>query len=203
MADFHDDVEAQDDAPVGLDPRALIGSDAPRLITAAAIGAAVGAAVTHFMQDFRSGDEPPIRVKGGSMHFEILDDVVEWVEKTGTSKTEWYLSDCTKQYDRYKVVLSVVDDGGDIDTSIHFGKFVRLNYEDQAFVQLKPHQSHTRVFSHAPMRQPSQRVITHPRSIRSIHLGGVKEGGVIYTAQTGAPRFHELLILDAIARRRR
>src|SRR5215207_8510890 len=92
MADDRDEIQSED-APVKLDRPGLIGSDAPKLITAAAIGAAVGAAVSHFLEGqltLRSGDEPPIRIKGGSIHCEILSDSVHW-EDDGNPQN-WKLS---------------------------------------------------------------------------------------------------------------
>jgi hypothetical protein len=146
MADFDDEIQSED-APVKLDRSALIGSDAPKLITAAAIGAAVGAAVSHFLQDFRSGDEPPIRVKGGSIKFELLSSTATW-KPVGSGRDHWVLSHGQRGRDEYVVVLVIQDAAGKLESHTLCGrKKIKIQYDEQGLVELKSNSKRTQLKS--------------------------------------------------------
>ena len=180
MADFDDEVESED-APVKLDRPAIIGPDAPKLITAAAIGAAVGAAVSHFLEgrlDFRtSGDEAPIRVKGGSIIFEALSKTAKW-EQIGTNRDHWVLTEGERGRDEYLVALVIKDSSGNLESHTLCGKTkIQLHYGENAVVELKSNSSTGKRKTHLKSTHGADSdtsvppVLTYLRNIRRIVVG--------------------------------
>jgi len=198
MTDERDAIEPQDDAPVTVERRLRLGSDAPKLITAAAIGAAVGAAVTHVMEsmDFfhgaRSGDEAPIRVKGGSMHFELLSDNVQWVEQE--NRTKWGLSRGQRSHDDYTIILAVVDAQGYSHSTTHSGSVIQLYYDANHALKLKSTGRKTKLTPRDGLLQhgTDRRLLTYNQSIVQIEV----DNQPVFIRTTGGPEFDYLLLLD-------
>jgi hypothetical protein len=183
MTEHRDEIGSQDDAPVKLDRSDLVGPDAPKLITAAAVGAAVGAAVTHvlqsmqFMQEARSGDEAPIRVKGGSITFEALSKTAKW-EQIGTNRDHWVLTEGERGRDEYLVVLVIKDSSGNLESHTLCGKNkILLHYGENAVVELKSNSSTGKRKTHLKSTHGANSdtsvppVLTYLQSIRRIVVG--------------------------------
>ena len=64
--------------------------DAQVILGAGAIGALLGGAMVWLLRTFRAGDEPPIRVKGGSVHLDVLSSTAVWKQQ-GPSGKKWML----------------------------------------------------------------------------------------------------------------
>ena len=196
MTDERDEIQPQD-APVTIERKARISPDAPRLITAAAIGAAVGAAVTHVMEsmdffDFgRSGDEAPIRVKGGSVHCEVLSDTLHW-EEDGSPKN-WKLSDGKRRSESLVVIVGISDANDDTHSRTYITERMRVNYAAQAFIQFTGKDYHMKVVAHDNLKRHSndRRLLRLERAIDSIVL---KDHGEVY--RSGAGTLDYVLILD-------
>jgi hypothetical protein len=154
MAENRDEIGAQDDAPVSIEPRTRLGSDAPKLITAAAIGAAVGAAITHIMEssdlfeDFfrRSGDEAPIRVKGGSITFELLSATTKWKQSGGRDR--WVLTAGDRSKNEYLVSLVIKDASGKIEAHTLQNKSkIKIFYGEHAHIHIQSNSKKTELKS--------------------------------------------------------
>jgi hypothetical protein len=181
MTDERDAIEPQDDAPVTVERRIRLGSDAPKLITAAAIGAAVGAAVTHIMESSdlfedifgRSGDEAPIRVKGGSITFELLSKTAKW-KQVGTNKDHWILTEGERGRDEYVAVLVIEDSSGTLGSHTVCGAGrIQLHYGTHAVVELKSNgrKTHLKSTDPADSYTSDPPVLTYLRDVSRIVVG--------------------------------
>jgi hypothetical protein len=209
MTDESDAIKPEDDAPVTVERRIRLGSDAPKLITAAAIGAAVGAAVTHIMessdlfQDIflgRSGDEAPIRIKGGSITFEALSSTAEWIQVGG--RNHWKLSKGERTRDEYLVVLVIQDGTGKLESRTFCGKTtIEIDYHDphdttgkpkRGVVELKSNGRHTHLKStdDADRDTADPPVLTYER-----YIDGVKINGKPFDIPSGG-KLESMLLLD-------
>ena len=126
----------------------LGGHDVPSLVTGAVVGAVVGAAFTHFFLRFLSGDEPPIRIKGGSMRFDLVTQIINW-KKDGSAK-KWKLSDGTRGREEYNVII-LVKPGSSCSSQTVSGKKVRVQHSDGSWVQIKGTGNHTKLESSADL----------------------------------------------------
>ena len=175
MTDERDEIQSQD-TPVTIERKARISPDAPRLITAAAIGAAVGAAVTHVMESLeffefdRSGDEAPIRVKGGSITFELLSKTTKW-KPLGSNRDHWVLDHGERGRDEYVVLLVVKDSSGKLESyTLCSKKKIRIFYEDTALIELKSNSKKTHLISTHPADSDTSDppVLTYLRNVKRI-----------------------------------
>jgi hypothetical protein len=197
MTEHRDEIGSQDDAPVKLDRSALIGPDAPKLITAAAIGAAVGAAVTHvlqsmqFMQEARGGDEAPIRVKGGSITFEALSSTTQWKQVGG--RDHWVLDYGDRFRDEYLVSLVIKDGSGQLQSyTLQNRRAIKIFYEDQAHIELKSagKKTHLKSTHNADSDTANPPVLTYSRNVRRIVIDGSS-----FDIPTGG-KLESMLLLD-------
>jgi len=181
MTDERDAIKPENDAPVTVERRIRLGSDAPKLITAAAIGAAVGAAVTHIMEssdvfeDFfgRSGDEAPIRVKGGSITFEALSSASHW--KQVGARDHWVLDDGDRSRDEYLVSLVIKDGSGQLQSyTLQSKRVIRIFYEEHAHIELKStgKKTHLKSTHNADSDTANPPVLTYSRDARRIVVDG-------------------------------
>jgi len=175
MTDERDAIQSQDDAPVTLERRIRLGRDAPKLITAAVIGAAVGAAVTHIMEstdlfeEFKSGDEAPIRVKGGSISFELLSPTTKWQQSGG--RNHWVLTDGNRSKDEYLVSLVIKDASGKLEShTLPNKKKIKIFYEEQAHVHIQSNSKKTELKStdDADSDTSDPPVLTYARNVQRV-----------------------------------
>ena len=169
MTDYRDD---ELETSIVHDRLPFVSPAASRLLTGAAIGAALGAFAAFCFK--RSSEEPPIRVKGGSTIFEILSANVWW-EPEGSRRT-WRLSEGEKQNSSYTVKLTVKE-GGRPQTTTHVGDVVRVYVDQNSFVEFKAHGNvtkRTKVHSndHDLVKPVGlEQNIVHPQSIHRIQVG--------------------------------
>jgi hypothetical protein len=181
MADYGDSDRTRE-FPMEPERRSLGSFDAPSLFTGALVGTALGALFAFFIRRPRADDEPPIRVKGGSIHFEVLDDDIYWVEDG--SKKKWRLSDGEKgPAEKYSVDVVVTQHGTTTRRSYLDVNRVIVRYDaDLAFVEIKSAGRHSKVTSRDEMNSESDpRLVTHPRNIKEIQL----DNKVVYFAADG------------------
>jgi hypothetical protein len=199
MSDFDDSIESED-VPVKLERGSRIESGAPKLITAAALGAAAGAfagvAVSYLFGgelDFRSDDEAPIRVKGGSVHCEVLSDTDYWVEDG--NQMNWKLSSGTRRSSNLVVIVGISDDNNDTHSKTYVTSRMRVHYTDPSFIQFTTHNNHTKVMAHDNLRRHAndRRLLRLERTIESVTL---KDHGEVYRRGPGGTLDY-LLILDS------
>ena len=144
-------------------------SAGPRLLTGAAIGAALGAFAAYCLR--KVSEEPPIRVKGGSTEFEILSGTVTW-EQEG-SRRNWRLSLGEKRTDDYLVKIEV-EKNGVTTVNCYRGDVVRVYHDEHEWVELKARGRQTKLKS--PQRDVERRkgrdeIVVHPRDIYKIQVG--------------------------------
>jgi hypothetical protein len=113
------------------------------LIGAGFAGALLGGAVVWCLRLFRAGDEPPIRVKGGSLHIDATGGAT-W-KMQGTDGKKWKLDKGSKNSDEYDV--SIVASGSGCVNNAPRGKRVTLTYSDGTTVEIKAAGNNTMVAS--------------------------------------------------------
>jgi hypothetical protein len=174
------------------DRPALVSPDTARLLIAAGVGFAVGAVVSFlFEADFgRSGDEAPIRVKGGSTNFELLGGKQVWTPDSG--QNHWKPSAGTRGRDDYKIILAVFDNDGNSQSTTLYGKKIRVYQDQQNFVQIKSVGKHTKLEPHRAVKSKpgAPHVLTHPYNIERIQV----DASIVYFEQDA--RFDYMLLLD-------
>jgi hypothetical protein len=189
----------------GAEPR---GASGPSLVLGTAVGAAAGAiagavagaAVARMFQaELRSGDEPPIRVRHGSMLIELLDSTMtkEFAHE-GNSK-KWKIvrnppgPDPMRKKDPFDVVLVTKDMTA---TVVLTGRDVKIEYTSGQKVHLKSSNQRTKIDPQLDLKHgASRRELVHAAdgAIASIKL----DGHDIYTNLTAQPDpYLQLLLLD-------
>ena len=148
--------------------------------TLAAIAAA-GAAVYYYVQATAAGDEPPIRVKGGSIEMDLIHSSKQWrkLNPTGAnSRKEWSLSSGARAKDPYLVYLGPKKDFyAKCDKGlVHVGNVVKFVYKgvadaDSATVTFQSNQKLTNVTSTADLDTPT----SGKRNLRYDKAGFIKE----------------------------
>jgi len=147
MSDIPD---LNDSAPEATtDERSPLGGQTAAIVGFAAIvGAAAGAVAAWFKLRalVATGDEPPIRVKNGSMEFQLLTKAGSrnWDEDGNPRK--WKVSGGSRGKDEFQVTI-VVRTGATCSSQSVSGKTVEVEYSDDTKVELKATGKKTRLTS--------------------------------------------------------
>lgn len=145
------------DSPVTKDRLSFGGHDASSLLTGFVFGAALGALILHLFKKRAFSEEPPIRVKGGSMEFRLLTDTMYWKPLGGM---KWKVSDGTRAKEYYQATI-IVKSSGKCVSQTKPGN-VRVTYSDGTWVELKATGKQTRLKSSAPLElSDNDRVLTY------------------------------------------
>ena len=104
--------------------------------------------MTEELSEFMSGDEPPIRVKGGSTIIELLDDHASWKEEAGSNKMKWFLSRGTRVRNEYDVFVLVRKPTGQLRSVRLVGKKIQIHRDPQSWVEIQATGNKTKVTSH-------------------------------------------------------
>jgi hypothetical protein len=113
----------------------------------------------------RTGDEPPIRVKGGSIELELLEPdglfSRKWNED-GNTKKKWTLGGKRKD-DAYQILVAYTG-GACRHGGYTQGRIVKLHYsKNSGLVQVKAEDKRTKVDADADMaRLPDSKVLVYP-----------------------------------------
>ena len=133
MADYRDS-SSSDHPTIRFDRLPLSGIDVASVLKGAAIGAIAGAAAAYFLQrKLDTGDEPPIRVKGGSMEFQLLSNAIYWKDLGGK---KWKPSGGTLGKEEYKASI-IVKGAGKCPSQTKPGEIVKVTHNDGTWVELK------------------------------------------------------------------
>lgn len=119
------------------------------VIGAGFAGALLGGAVVWCLQAFRAGDEPPIRVKGGSLSLDLSGGT--W-KKRGSGEQKWKISHGTRGKEEYDV--AIVASGTGCMEKAPKGKTVRVEYTEGKtvrWVEIKAPGRNTRVDASDPL----------------------------------------------------
>ena len=90
------------------------------------VGAVLGCAAAYAFKSFGfAGEEPPIRVKGGSFHLDLTCGTTIW-DEVGTTGKKWKIKDGTRGKDEYDV--SIVSNSTSCSHKAPKGKRVYIEY---------------------------------------------------------------------------
>jgi hypothetical protein len=122
---------------------------------------------------FASGDEAPIRVKGGSIDLELLNTTQTW-RKTGSDNTKWKISGGRRDHEDY--ALTVDAKQGTCNVTADRKTTVRVTYSDNHYVEFSAQGNHTAVQADVPLStSPDERTLSYAIStgyISAIQLDG-------------------------------
>ena len=100
-------------------------------------------------------DEPPIRVKGGSIEMDVIHDTKQW-RKHNNSNRKWNLSSGTRDSNKYLVYVgTTAGNCTKCTSSVHVGGVVVFHHNDGTKVTIKSEQKHTFVTSTADLDTPT------------------------------------------------
>jgi hypothetical protein len=119
------------------------------LVATGVLGAILGSAGCGIYQPLVGGDEPPIRVRNGSIYMELVHSTNTWVEETAGDKKNWKMTDGERT------------GGNDNNYEVYFApstasyckglyatpRTIRFNFSDKNWVEFKVTGNHTRVKS--------------------------------------------------------
>lgn len=125
----------------------------------------------------RLSEEPPIRVKNGSLDVQLLSTIVKW--KQNGSLTKWKLDVDPRAADSYDVVIS--SSNAECAQPQTTG-YVKVSYSDNSWVEIESVGRHTHVNASANLLNPSGQLLRHTDLGSSI--GYIN---AIYTSKGGQP----------------
>jgi len=120
-----------------------------------------------------SGDEAPIRVKGGSIHLELLNATRTW-KKNGSDGTKWKMSGGTRNHADYKLTFAAQQ--GACSVTPDRKTTVKVTYSDNHWIEFTGQGNHTAVTSDVGLQTSAdERTLSYVVSggyISAIHLDG-------------------------------
>jgi hypothetical protein len=125
----------------------------------AAGGAALLAALAASYFVAASGDEPPIRVKGGSIYLELIHDSKSWREDG--SKKKWKLSGGTRKSNKLAVYLAPKNPAH-CTTTFAGADYVSFVYSDGVTIELRAVNKKTKVTSSADLEEVNEQLLEYP-----------------------------------------
>lgn len=169
MTQFGDSDDRQN-VPLEPERPPLGGFDTTSMLVGALLGTALGGILAWLSRRPRTDDEPPIRVKGGSILFDVLDSSIHWAE--AGSRKKWTLSGGEKKSPYvYHVEVTIVHGPGSSETNSYEGiKRLMVRYGGLEFIELKAAGNRTMLTAHENLNQESDRRITHRGEISEIQL---------------------------------
>ncbi|MEO5897513.1 MAG: hypothetical protein ABIS06_17625 [Vicinamibacterales bacterium] len=168
-----DDSDRPGDAKFLHSRPAISDENIAAFLGGAAVGACICAVAAYLFGGGETSEEPPIRVKGGSMKFNLLSASVEWVEQG--SKRKWGLSLGTRNQPKYKVETTYMR-LGQPHTETAYGDTIRIHYGEPSehfWVEMKisNYKKTTLRSRHDVLPSADKKVLTHTRSIVRIEVG--------------------------------
>jgi hypothetical protein len=119
------------------------------------------------------GDEAPIRVKGGSIHLELLNATRTW-KKNGSDPRKWKMSGGTRTHVDYK--LTFATEQAACSVTAERKTTVRVTYSDNHWIEFTGQGNHTTVTSDVGLQtSPDERTLSYLVSggyMSAIHLDG-------------------------------
>jgi hypothetical protein len=188
LNDLAPDATTDERSPLGGQTAAIVGF-------AAIVGAAAGAAAAWFkMKAFvATGDEPPIRVKNGSMELQLLTKAGsrKWDDPDGNPR-KWEVSGGSRGKDEFQVTI-VVRNGATCSSQAVSGRTVEVEYSDGTRVELKATGKKTRLKSSKDLtRTDEERTLVYTASG---HIQKITVDTFTCTF-TGPDQLEHVLVLD-------
>lgn len=113
-------------------------------VVALAIVLALFNACTRDVSLMRTGDEPPIRVRGGSMKFELLNQAAAFEEDNSTDKKKWRIKG-TPVRNRNKFLVVIVSGNPSCNGIVRSGDKIDIVYSDNQEVEFKSNANNTKI----------------------------------------------------------
>ena len=143
-------------------------------VTAAALAAL--AAYLILAKTASSGDEPPIRVKNGSLKVEMLAKQNSNKWKKGTVATKWHLDKGDRQNAVYEVYVGVLPGVTCSGGTFASGQMVKVTFSDEAWITFDAGTKKTEITTSIAFAQQGDTILEHQASgggfIRRIEVDG-------------------------------
>ena len=142
---------------------------------ALALGVAIGAAaVFGYFTIMAAGDEPPIRVRNGSIELEVLHKSRYWKE-VGSGGTHWKINQGQRLSNTYWMYLAPTNTA-DCNTAKANGNVIRFILSDDSWVEVESHNNKTDVTSNKALtRSADKKILSYGNEalfIKAIRLDG-------------------------------
>ena len=109
----------------------------------------------------RAGDEPPIRVRGGSMHLDLLTEGDRDFEKDNPNdKKKWHIKDSPNR-DRNNFIVVVVSANAGCNGKVVSAGKVDVVYSDGQSVEFKSNNNHTKITAQNDLDQPAAKSLRY------------------------------------------
>jgi hypothetical protein len=115
------------------------------LFFAITIAVASFSGCSRVQQQLRTGDEPPIRVRGGTMHLDLLAEGDTDFEKDNASdKKKWHIKGSPNR-DRNKFLVVIVSASANCNGKVASANKVDIVYSDGQNVEFKSNSQNTKI----------------------------------------------------------
>ena len=124
-------------------------------VFAIAVAGAAFSACTRDVTLMRTGDEPPIRVRGGTMHLDLLAEGDKDFEKDNAAdKKKWHIKDSPNR-NRNDFLVVVVSASANCNGKVASANKVDVVYSDGQNVEFKSNNNHTKITALNDLEHPS------------------------------------------------
>ena len=162
-------------------------------VAAAALGILIGAGAVFLYTIMATGDEPPIRVRNGSIELEVLHKTRHWKE-IGNDGMHWKINQGTRLVDSYWLYLAPTN-SADCKASKANGNKIKFILDDGTEVLVESKNQKTEVTSTKALTISADEKIlsygTNAIFIKEIRFDGAADYLCTFTAKD--PNLHSLL----------
>jgi hypothetical protein len=142
-----------------------------------------------------TGDEPPIRVKNGSLELQLLATHKSWAQDGSNDK--WKISAGTRKKEPLDVIVAYTA-GATCSSQTASGKIVRITYSDLTYIDLEAKNKTTKVTigpSSKQLTRVSEQLLTYGTAGAG-YINGIVVDSVPLCAFTEAKQLTHVVILD-------
>jgi hypothetical protein len=137
--------------------------------------------------EFVGGDEAPIRVKGGSIHLELLGGTQTW-QKLGSDEKHWKTGG---RRDHADYILTFDASPGTCNVTAGRKTTVRVTYSDNHWIEFTAQGNHTRVESDVDLSTtPDKKTLSYV--VGSGYISAISTDGNLVCAFGSAGEFKKL-----------
>ena len=176
--------------------RAWVQENPGKAITAAAItGGTIVYVAFKILTGSGTGDEPPIRVKGGSVRIEMAakKNSNKW---DTVSNVKWKFKNGKRENDTYEVVVGMLPGAEYKNGTYATGKKVRATYSDNAWVEFESSGKLTTVTTSTAFVQPEDMVLEHEAIGGQGFINSVSVDGQPLCTFTAKEQLGAIVLLD-------
>lgn len=166
-------------------------SDKMKLALAAGGAALLAAAATYYYLTSKAGDEPPIRVKGGSIHLELIHNSKSW--KEDGNRRKWKLSGGTRGSNTLAVYLAPKN-AAHCSVTYASADYVEFVYSDGTTIEIRPINNKTKVTSSGDLTKSDDQNLMYQKPGGFIDV--IKVGGQEVCNFSEPGQLHGVLITE-------